>query len=123
MRSTTRGASSADSSTTISWPDAFCSMSFRTRSRYSSLYFSGSNSVVRESINDRAIFSSRSVTSTSGPGRSSSSSGFTSSAKSMVSMTRASSLGRMAARYCLVRSTTRAMPTLLVSRMALRSRA
>ena len=33
MRSTTLGASSAASSTTISWPAAFCSMSWRTRSR------------------------------------------------------------------------------------------
>jgi hypothetical protein len=123
MRSTTRGASSAVSSTTISWPEAFCSMSCRTRSRYSSRYFEGSKSVVSESMSERAIFSSRSVTSTSGPGRSSSSRGLTSSEKSIVSMTSASSFGRMAARYCLVRSTTRAMPTLLVSRMALRSRA
>ncbi len=33
MRSTTLGASSAASSTTISWPAAFCSMSSSTRSR------------------------------------------------------------------------------------------
>jgi len=74
-------------------------------------------------VTEREEKMARSVTSTSGPGRSSSSRGLTSSANSMVSMTSASSNGRMAARYCLVRRTTRAMPTLLVSRMALRSRA
>ena len=58
------------------------------------------------------------------PGRASMSFwGTTSSANRMVDMARAPSRGRMAPRYCLVRITNRAMPTLPLSSMALVSRA
>jgi hypothetical protein len=88
-----------------------------------SSYFSGWKSPDSDSISWRAIFSSRSLTLDALVGSPSSSSwGTTSSAKFMVDMTRASSTGRMATRYCLVRMTTRAMPTLPDSRMASSSR-
>ena len=116
IRSGTGLASSAGGAdTAMSSPSALRSMRSSTRSRYSSRYFSGSNSDVSEPMSCSAISSSRllAFVALSASGSSSRrSTGTTSSWKSMVDIVSTSPAGRIATRLSFERITTLATATL-----------
>ena len=106
---------------TISLPSALRSSISSSSSRYSSRYLSASKSVESDSISCWAISSSRfsgfvGFSSNSSLRRSSGS--VTSSAKRIVAIVSTSSIGRIAARCSLLRSTKRAIATLCASVIA-----
>jgi hypothetical protein len=126
MRSGARvGFGVSDSTSTTASPFALRSISASSSSRYSSVYEDGSNSLVSESMSCFAMsISCFRGASTSSPMTSEISSGdTTSSAKRIVAIVSTSSIGRIAARFSLLRSTNRATATLPCSDIALVSRA
>ncbi len=119
------GFGSSETAATTSSPRALRSISDRSSSRYSSRYFSGSNSPLRDSISWPAISTSRfsSFLPSWGMTSSSSSGETTSSANRIVAIVSTLPIGRMAARFSRFRRTKRAIATLLESLIAFTSSA